>query len=310
MTSSLLTWTDKGWYCPEGDFYVDPRKPVARAVISHAHSDHAVRGCQAYLSTPETRDFILHRLGRKKTSVQGLPYGEALKMGNVEVTFFPSGHIRGAAQILICHQGKKTLYTGDIKLAQDPTASLTELQKADVLIIESTFGMPKYRWPPVEKVVEEIITQWHIHQQNHKSLILSTYSLGKAQRLLSLLPRIGPVYVSPTIAAHCRIYESQGVSLGPWKESHQCPDPGALWLVSSPKNYSEALPVSGWVLGKPLTLFGPPGFVLSDHADFEELCQIVFYAGAQKVLVQHGFVHAFASFLQSHGIDAVPIPST
>lgn len=306
--SSLLIWTDKGWYCPMGDFYVDPRRPVPRAVISHAHSDHTVRGCQAYLSTPETRDFIMHRLGRK-TYIERLPYGERLKIGDVEVTLFPSGHIRGAAQILISHKGKRTLYTGDIKLAHDPTTIPAELQKADTLIIESTFGEKKYRWPPVEKVIDEIVTQWNLHRQNHKPLILSTYSLGKAQRLLSLLPQIGPIYVSKTIAAHCRIYELQGVRLGSWRQSDECPEPGALWLVTSLKKHPQALPVSGWILGKSLTLFGVQGFVLSDHADFQELQQIVSYVGAQKVFVQHGFVYSFAAFLRAQGIDAEPITS-
>ncbi|MCS7188890.1 MAG: MBL fold metallo-hydrolase [Bacteroidia bacterium] len=207
--------TAGGLYCEPGDFFIDPWCPVERALITHAHSDHVRKGCKSYFTAEQNILLLRHRLG--SASIEGLPWGVRKNVNGVEVSFHPSGHIRGAAQIRLAYRGEVCVITGDYKRHPDPTTTCFEPLRAHVLISESTFGLPMYRWSEPVHVIEEIGRWWATCRAEGKNAILFVYSLGKAQRLLATLPPIGPVYVYDSIAAVNQLYEREGVSLLPWQ---------------------------------------------------------------------------------------------
>lgn len=311
----MLRPTSAGLYCEAGDFYIDPWQPVERALITHAHSDHARRGSKAYLTAEENLPLLRVRLG--DISVQTLRWGEPCRIGEVEVTFFPAGHIRGSSQIRLRGRGETWVITGDYKRDLDPTTASFVPVQADVLVSECTFGLPIYQWSPPERVVAEIAEWWAACQAEGKNALLYAYSLGKAQRLLASLPPVGPAYVHGAIAALNTVYEEGGVRLLSWKplSAWRKSEKGALLLMPPAMQRSRSLSrfapyeeaqASGWmaVRGRRRQKALDRGFVLSDHADFYQLMHTLAETGAQTVIFTHGYTEAMVRYAQAKGYAA------
>ncbi len=334
MTESfqeLISCTPSGLYCPAGDFYIDPWLPVDKAVITHAHSDHARSGSKDYLATPESEPLLRLRLGRN-IQVQTLPYGNALRIGRASVSLHPAGHILGSAQVRIEVEGKVLVITGDYKLQSDPTCTPWEPVRCHGLITESTFGLPAFRWPDVRVVIEDILKWWLANQQANRTSVLLGYSVGKTQRILSELIAVAGEGISQQIAVH-------GALLGP-NEAYRCagvktpafPSATALskehdWskcLVFAPpssqstswmkrfKDPSTAM-ASGWmaIRGTRRRRGVERGFILSDHIDWQDLLSAVTLYSPEVIWVTHGFSEITARYLSECGTDTLPaIPAS
>ncbi|MEN3041218.1 MAG: ligase-associated DNA damage response exonuclease [Bacteroidia bacterium] len=306
--------TAYGLYCEPGDFYIDPWRPVARALITHSHSDHARWGSQAYLTSEENLPLLLHRLGQ--VSAEGLPWGEKRLIGGVQVSFHPAGHIRGAAQIRLEYKGEVWVITGDYKRHADPTTSPFEPVRTHGLVSECTFGMPIYQWPAPEIVISEIEQWWAACASEGKNAILYAYSLGKAQRILASLSPVGPVYVHHSLAPINRLYEAAGVRLIPWKPASDWQKEKGILLIAPPavqksrwltrfEPYEEAQ-ASGWmaIRGRKRQKALDRGFVLSDHADFYQIFQTISESGAERVVFTHGYTEMMTTLARLRGYEA------
>jgi putative mRNA 3-end processing factor len=322
MAADLLEVTDRGLYCAAGDFYVDPWRPVPRAVITHAHADHARSGCDRYLCLATGKRVLRERVGRT-APIDGVRRGETVVINGVSVSLFPSGHILGAAQIRIEHRGVRWVVTGDYKLEADPTCDPFEPVEADVLITESTFGLPVYRWGESGETASAVNAWWRENREAGRSCVLLAYSLGKAQRLAAMLdPSIGPIYAHGAVMRMVRAYRESGVALPPIDQL----DPatrragnGKAMVIAPPsaagtrwlKTFGETsvAMASGWmtVRGVRRRRGIGRGFVLSDHADFPGLLEAVDASRARRVLVTHGQSDIFARFLRDRGLDAEPL---
>ena len=211
MGIPLILRTDAGLYCPAGDFHIDPWNPVPRAVITHAHGDHARPGSDRYLAAASSRDILRHRLG---VDPDTMPYGQSLDLNGVRISFHPAGHVLGSAQVRMEHQGEVWVVSGDYKLDPDPTCASFEPVRCNTFITESTFGLPIYRWKPAAEVFDEMNAWWRGNQAAGKTSIVFAYSLGKAQRMLSGLDSsIGPIFTHGAVENVTRAYRECGVSL-------------------------------------------------------------------------------------------------
>jgi putative mRNA 3-end processing factor len=191
---NLLTFTDKGIYCPQGDFYVDPWKPVPRAVITHAHSDHARAGNGSYLCHRDTKPILILRLG--DISVQSVEWAEPVYINGVKLSLHPAGHIIGSSQIRIEYEGITWVVSGDYKTENDGISGAMEIVPCDVFITESTFGLPIYKWKPQQELFYDIQNWILNNRENGNNSVLIAYSLGKAQRILKAIEQIAPrIYV-------------------------------------------------------------------------------------------------------------------
>jgi putative mRNA 3-end processing factor len=339
----LLEPTDKGIYCPYGDFYIDPIRGVDRAIITHAHSDHARRGSKYYIPHKNSVPILKHRLG-PKINIRGVEYGEVFSQNGVKVSLHPAGHIIGSAQVRVEHRGEVWVVSGDYKIENDEISGEFEPLKCHVFITESTFGQPFYVWKKQEENFREINSWWRRNQEAGKISVLGCYVLGKAQRVVQSIDRgIGEIYVHPQIDEICRIFRNHGIGLRKVRGTDgNGADRGAMivmpssglrngWLraVLGTRRY-EFAEVSGWMMGK--THPAPPsasypslegtlaqpslippllrgnrrgtGFALSDHADWVGLNYAVRETGAEKVFVTHGFAATFVKWLRRNGIDA------
>jgi putative mRNA 3-end processing factor len=315
----LLILTARGLYCPLGDFYVDPWEPVDRAVITHAHSDHARPGSRRYLTTPQGRLVLQHRLGPEAV-VDALAYGEPRSLGNVQVSLHPAGHLLGSAQVRIEHRGEVWVVSGDYKTAADPTCTGLEPLRCDVFISESTFGLPIYRWPDAASVIDEIRKWWQANRDEGLASILFTYALGKAQRVIASLGEgPGPILCHGAVESVNACYRASGVPLPPtalvqaaagkksWGGALIVAPPSAMgsaWLRKF-GDISTAF-ASGWMLvrGTRRRKAMDRGFVLSDHADWSGLCDTIAATGAQRVLITHGATAAMSRYLREQGLQA------
>lgn len=316
---ALITFTNKGLYCPEGDFYIDPWKPVSKAVITHAHSDHARYGNQQYITTIDSVPITKHRLG-SHIQISGKSYGEIFNVNGVRVSFHPAGHVIGSAQIRLEHKGEVWVVSGDYKTENDGICAAFEPVRCDTFITESTFGLPSFKWSDQEQIYMEI-AQWHqnnIHKG--KASIIGAYSLGKAQRLLKALkPYTERIFVHGAIENTNEIFRKQGFDLpAVYKadnRSHPSNFKGAL-VICPPsalgtawvKKFGDAeeAVVSGWmaVRGIRRRRAVDTGFVLSDHADWDGLNMAVKATGAEKIFVTHGYTEIYARWLKEQGLDA------
>src|SRR5262245_55147227 len=191
MADDLLVLSDAGLYCPAGDFHIDPWQPVARAVVTHAHADHARRGCGRYLVSREGEAVFRTRLGAE-ADLDPLRYGEEVEHRGVRVSLHPAGHILGSAQVRLEHRGRVWVVSGDYKLQPDLTCAPFEPLGCDVFVTESTFGLPIYRWPGQDEVFADINAWWRANRDEGRASLLFGYALGKSQRLLAGLdPSIG-----------------------------------------------------------------------------------------------------------------------
>ncbi len=315
----LLQLTDAGLYCEPGDFFIDPWKRVDRAVITHAHSDHARRGCESYLTSDPGSHPLRLRMGADAI-VQSIAYGHTVRMRDVSVSLHPAGHVLGSSQIRIERSGYVAVVSGDYKIDADPTCAAFESVKCHLFISESTFGLPIYRWPKSTDVFASI-DAWRLENQAAgKASLLLAYSLGKAQRILaSVDPTIGPIFAHGAIEAMNRAYRSAGVELpeiaSPGSASNNFDWSRAL-IVAPPSAWGSpwvkrfgavsAAVASGWmtIRGTRRRRGVDRGFVISDHADWPGLLGAIEATGATEVWVTHGYSAVVARLLRERGIDA------
>ena len=318
----MLRETANGLYCPGGDFYVDPWAPVARALITHAHGDHARPGSAAYLSTPETAAILRRRLGVDVT-LETVAYRQQVRIGSVTVSFHPAGHVLGSAQLRIEGAEGVWVVAGDYKRAADPTCAPFEAVACDTFITESTFGLPIYRWDDTQTVMRDIQTWWAANEDTKKTSIIFCYTLGKAQRLLAELAALTdrPVFVHGMMLGMIDAYRECGVPLPEIKtvieSSGRSRTSFAGELVLAPLSargtpwmrrlgtHSDAF-ASGLmrVRGVRRQRAYDRGFVISDHADWPALLDTIRETGATRVLATHGYADALARHLRTQGIDA------
>lgn len=315
----LLELSDRGLHCVEGDFYIDPWRPVERAVITHAHSDHARWGMKGYLCSAEGEGVLRLRVGQH-AAIQTVEYGKRMLIGAVGVTLYPAGHILGSAQVRVDYQGEVWVVSGDYKTQPDATCSAFEPIRCHTFITESTFGLPIYRWPPEQEVFDQINAWWRRNQQEGRSSLMFAYSLGKAQRVLSGLdPSIGPILQHGALKNLTDAYRAQGIRL---PETAQVADAekGFDWskaLILAPPS-ANGTPwmrkfgdlgtgfASGWmaVRGARRRRAVDRGFVLSDHVDWPSLLEAVAATRAENVLVTHGYSSVVARYLSEQGLNS------
>lgn len=314
----LLETDDRGLYCAAGDFHIDPWRAVDRALITHAHADHARPGCGHYLCAASGGGILRERIGAQAT-IETLPFGQTSNMNGVKVSFHPAGHILGSAQIRLEHRGEVWVVSGDYKTQADPASERFESVRCHVFISECTFGLPVYHWPAVEEVFRDL-NQWcRRNREQGRATVLHGYSLGKAQRLLRGLDReFGPIWVHEAVAAFLPHYRHAGIDLpetitaGPHlKADPQNPPvvvtpPSAdpAWLRSL-KDAATAF-ASGWmrIRGTRRWQSMDRGFVLSDHADWAGLNEAIAATQAERVLLTHGYTAVMARWLAEKGFQA------
>ncbi len=316
---TLLTLTDHGLYCAAGDFFIDPWRPVARAVVTHAHGDHARPGSAAYLCAAPGEGILRLRLG-PEAHIESLPYGATTHLNGVTVSFHPAGHILGSAQVRVTVNGRVWVAAGDYKTDPDPTCAPFEPVPCDTFITEATFGLPIYRWPPATSVFGDVNTWWRANQAAGRSSVLYAYALGKAQRVLAGVDTsIGPVYVHGAVHRLNAAYRAAGVTLPDWAYVGDAP-PEVDWsraLVIAPTSAQgtpwlrrfgdvSAAFASGWmrVRGQRRRRAVDRGFVLSDHADWPGLLTAIEATGAWRVLVTHGYTAVLTRYLREQGLEA------
>ncbi|HEX2561403.1 ligase-associated DNA damage response exonuclease [Phenylobacterium sp.] len=317
----LLCPKPEGLYCAPGDFYIDPVRPVARAVITHGHSDHARAGHGSVLATPETLDIMAERYGEGfAESRQAAPYGEAVARDDVEVTLVPAGHVLGSAQAVVRWKGLTMVVSGDYKRRRDPTCAAFEPVPCDVFISEATFGLPVFRHPDDAEEIRRLLRS--VRQFPERSHIVGAYALGKAQRIIALLREAGweaPIYVHGALERLNRLYQDQGVDLGPLEPATTgakkadfagqiiVAPPGALadrWSRRFPDPVAAF--ASGWMRvrararqrGVELPL------VISDHADWDELTATIDEIRPGELWITHGREEALARWAELHGVPA------
>lgn len=322
---ALLQSTERGLYCPTGDFYIDPQQAVQRAIVTHAHSDHARPGCRSYLAAQSSEQLLRMRMN-DDAALEFLPYGKSLTINGVGVSFHPAGHILGSAQVRLEYRGRVAVISGDYKLGNDPTCESWQPVKCDLFVTESTFGLPVYRWQADETVKDSINDWWRESRDTGKCCVLYGYAIGKSQRLLaSLDPTTGPIYTHGAVEKGCEAYRAAGVLLpettyvgtvtgkNDWvgamviavPSAHGTPWMRRFGLVSTAM-------ASGWmaVRGSRRRRSVDRGFVMSDHADWPSLLTAVEACDAETVWVTHGYSAAVARFLQEKGLDARAIDSS
>lgn len=315
----LLALNRFGLHCEIGDFYIDPTKAVDRALISHAHADHARTGCRHYLCAERGLGLLRHRLG-KKAAIESIPYVRSRSINGVKVSFHPSGHVLGASQIRVEHRGEVWVVSGDYKLQEDPTCDPFVPVPCHTFISECTFGLPIYRWPRFDGVAEEINQWWRQNRRAGKHSFLYGYSLGKAQRLLAGLdPEIGSIMVHPAVYDLLPSYAEEGVSLPKVervsKDLLRLAKRGAMVVLppaaanSKYTNCGVAISsafASGWMLirGALKSRGMGKGFVVSDHADWPGLNEAILSTGAEQVLLTHGQTGPMERWLNEKGIKA------
>ena len=318
----LIEFSDKGLYCPAGGFYIDPWRPVDRAVITHAHSDHARWGSKHYLCHHHTKPILEVRLGADN-QYQSIEWNEPININGVKVSLHPAGHIIGSSQIRVEHKGEVWVVSGDYKTEDDGLSGAFEPVKCHTFITESTFGLPIYYWKPQTEIFSNIQSWVRQNKEAGKSSILIAYSLGKAQRLLPCLAE-----VTDTILVHGAVYNvHKALEEAGWKlpqVQRVTPDTPKELLKSAvviAPSSAEGTPwikkfapyavgiCSGWmqVRGNVRRKNADAGFALSDHADWPGLLQAIKATEAQKVFVTHGFQHAFSRYLNEQGIPAAEV---
>ncbi len=314
---------DASWIRPEpwgihvvpADCWIDPARPVDRALITHGHADHARGGHGETYATPETLAIMGLRYSTREGAIP-VGYGETVRLpGNVDATWLPAGHVLGSAQILLEHAGERIVVTGDFKRRPDPTCPPFEVTPCDVLVTEATFGLPVFRHPPVEEEVAKLLAA--LEATPDRCVLVGAYALGKAQRVIAELRLAGhhdPIYLHGALERMCRLYEELGIDLGdlrlvadtPKKDLHGTivmAPPSALsdrWSRRLPEPLTAM--ASGWMRvrqrarqrGVELPL------IISDHADWDELTQTVLDVDPKETWVTHGREEAMLRWCQLH----------
>lgn len=318
---ALIDFTDKGLYCAAGGFYIDPWQPVHKAVITHAHSDHARIGSHSYLCHHDTLPILQLRLG--PGSYQGLGWNEPVDMNGVKVSLHPAGHIIGSSQVRVEYKGEVWVASGDYKVENDGLSGAFEPVRCNTFISESTFGLPIYNWKSQTAIFYDIQNWIRNNQLDGKTSVLIAYSLGKAQRVMKAVEEVtGNIFVHGAIWNVHQTLLQQGWSLPAvqritpeltkdvYKGSVVIAPPsadGTPWMRRFAP-YSVGI-CSGWmqVRGHQRRRNADEGFALSDHADWNGLMQAIKATGAEKVFVTHGFQSAFSRYLNEQGIEAAEV---
>ena len=313
----LLTFTDRGIFCPHGDFYIDPWRPVDRALITHGHSDHARMGHGAYLATQQALPVMRHRLGQ--ITADSIAYGEARAINGVSVSFHPAGHVPGSAQIRVEHKGEVWVVSGDYKTEEDGLSEPFTPVQCHTFISECTFGLPVFHWQPQADIIASVAAWWAANTAAGITSIIGAYSFGKAQRLMSALPPIGPILTHGAVEETTQILRTQGYTLPATTRATAAitakTHPGAL-IIAPPSALGSAWAkrfaptaeafASGWMALRGIRRRRSlgAGFAISDHADWPGLNQAIRATGASRVFVTHGYTAPFRHWLQSQGYDA------
>lgn len=314
----LISFTDKGLYCDQGDFYIDPWLPVPKAVITHAHSDHARIGNEEYLCQHDTLPLLKWRLG--ENNYQSAGWKEEIKINGVSISFYPAGHIIGSAQVRIEYKGEVWVVSGDYKIEDDGLSAPFEPVRCNTFITESTFGLPIYSWKPQKVLFDELQAWIKENNTTGNTSIFIAYSLGKAQRILQPLAATGiQVYVHGAVWNIHKVLQDNGwplpnvIRITPETTREELKGAiviapssaeGTAWMKRFP-NHSIGI-CSGWmqVRGNVRRKNADAGFVISDHADWNGLLQAVTATGAETVYTTHGFQSAFSRYLSEKGMQA------
>lgn len=328
----LVAVDGRGLACEAGGFHVDPWRPVARAIVTHAHSDHARLGAESYLCTRESLPLLRRRL--PGATLHGVAYGERVRVGAVTISLHPAGHVLGSAQVRIEHRGEVWVVSGDYKRASDPTCLPFEPVRCDTFITEATFGLPIYRWPSPATVAREIRDWWLECRADGRTALLGCYALGKSQRVLAELARLTdaekePVHLHGAVASVVDAYREAGVPLPATERVILPSETGGRGKRAALREGSLVLAPPSALGSTWATRFGPVstalasgwmavrgtrrrrnvdrGFVLSDHADWPGLVDTAKETGAGRVLVTHGDTAPLVRYLGEHGIAAAPL---
>lgn len=319
MNSKLLKYTKQGIYCPQADVYIDPAGKVDKAIITHAHSDHARRGPEHFLAHPVTAALMRHRLG-SRINIQETEYGREIVHNGIKISLHPAGHVPGSAQVRIEGCGETAVISGDYKTENDGFSVPFEPLKCDLFVTESTFALPIYKWEQQEKIYDKINQWWQRNKNAGIVSVICGYSIGKAQRIIKHLDAsIGNIYAHTVIEDVNRILRSRGFTLPVTKEVNESTAYEELRgniIIAPPSYVNSVVPgrigkysigfASGWF--KTRKAWGrqscDAGFILSDHADWDGLNEAIKLTQAERVYVTHGFTAQFVKWLRSNEIKA------
>ncbi len=321
----LIRLTEAGLYCEAGDFYIDPWRPVHRAVITHAHADHARSGSDHYYASASSLPILQKRLGQQ-ACIHPIEYGQPMEFGKAVASLHPAGHILGSAQVRVEYDGEVWVASGDYKRDTDPTCEAFEVVPCDTFITEATFALPVYRWQPASSVAAQVFDWWQENRRAGRASVLFCYALGKAQRLLAELTN----YTTDTVLLHgavmtlTDIYREAGINMLPT-------EPAVLEADRKKRNYAGELIIappgangtswmrrfgqcatgfcSGWmqIRGNRRRRGYDRGFVISDHADWPSLVTTIEQTGASQVLATHGQSDVLVRYLNERGINAAAL---
>lgn len=307
----------EGLYCAPGDFFIDPVRPVDRAVITHGHSDHARPGHARVLATSETLAVMAERLGPEHAGqTQALRYGEALAIDGVAVTLIPAGHVLGSAQVALEHKGQCAVVSGDYKRSHDPTCAPFEVRRCDLFVTEATFGLPVFRHEPADQEAGRLLAS--MQRNPDRTHLLGVYGLGKCQRMLALVRQAGydkPIYLHGALRGVTDVYQALGHDFGELRGVSEAADPSlAGELVLCPpsaladrwtRRFADPLPAlaSGWmrVRARARQRGAELPLVVSDHADWPELIRTIEETGAEEIWVTHGREDALLHQIKAMG---------
>ncbi|MEO1139215.1 MAG: ligase-associated DNA damage response exonuclease [Pseudomonadota bacterium] len=319
----VLEFKPQGIYCPAGDFFIDPWRPVDRALITHGHADHARPGHARYLATTAAGPVMRHRLG--DINLETISYAETRRINGANVSFHPAGHVPGSAQIRVEVDGEVWVVSGDYKTTPDLLSEPFEPVRCHSFITECTFGLPVFTWPDDDTAAADINAWWASNAKDARFSLLGAYSLGKAQRVMSMLePSIGPILTHGAVENTNAVLRSQGLDLP--DTVHVTPElniedyPGALVLAPPgalgstwARRFRPASTgfASGWMRlrGVRRRRAVDRGFVISDHADWHGLTDAIKETDAENIYVTHGYTDIFARYLSENGYNAKVVPT-
>jgi putative mRNA 3-end processing factor len=312
---SLVHATPKGLYCEAGNFYIDPWRPVEKAIITHGHSDHARVGAQTYFACEKSLGILERRLGAEQNFIT-YPYGQKFKMAETWVSFHPAGHILGSSQVRIEYQNSVWVVSGDYKRGEDLSCDPFEVVPCDVFVSEATFALPIYKWESGERIAKRIFDWWQADQD--RPSLLFCYALGKSQRVLAELTRFTDkkVYLHGAVDPLTKIYRDQGIKMletVPVTEVDKDYNFKGDLILAPPSGHRspwmkrfkdpQTAFASGWmqVRGARRRKGYEKGFVLSDHADWPGLIQTIEETGAKTIYLTHGKTDVLERYLTEGG---------
>mgnify|MGYP001158348850 FL=1 len=317
MKNDVLELRNEGLYIPAGDFYIDPKGSVKRAVITHAHSDHARSGHESYLCSETCKPLLQIRIG-ESSKIESVPFGKKIKIGDAFVSLHPAGHILGSAQVRVEVKGQIWVVSGDYKPQADQTCEAFELVSCHGFVSECTFGLPVYRWLPEKSIHQQINDWWSENIEDGRPSLLFSYSLGKAQRVLAgLKENIGPVFIHSAVYPFLEHYEKAGVKLPRVTKIERGGEhdfrksiivaPPAVEDSTWARKFGSARKgfASGWmaVRGARRRRNLDRGFILSDHADWQGLIDTIMGTGAEQIQLTHGNGEALTRYLCDNGLN-------